>query len=82
MRTHAREYNNPKFERNSSLEYYHMTCIGKTKHTSLRGLFVQIMQACVSLIHRTTPDFFENSSVWWDNFITNFTLNIVPHQLR
>ena len=23
-----------KFERNSSQEYYHMTCIGKTKHTS------------------------------------------------
>ena len=23
-----------KFERNSSLEYYHMTCTGKTKHTS------------------------------------------------
>ena len=29
--------NKTKFERNSSLEYYHMTCIGKTKHTSLRG---------------------------------------------
>ena len=26
--------NKTKFERNSSLEYYHMTCIGKTKHTS------------------------------------------------
>ena len=23
-----------KFERNSSQEYYHMTCFGKTKHTS------------------------------------------------
>ena len=26
--------NKTKFERNSSLEFYHMTCIGKTKHTS------------------------------------------------
>ena len=26
--------NETKFERNSSLEYYHMTCNGKTKHTS------------------------------------------------
>ena len=26
--------NKTKFERNSSLEYYHMTCIGKTEHTS------------------------------------------------
>ena len=26
--------NKTKFERNSSLEYYRMTCIGKTKHTS------------------------------------------------
>ena len=26
--------NKTKFERNNSLEYYHMTCIGKTKHTS------------------------------------------------
>ena len=26
--------NKIKFERKSSLEYYHMTCIGKTKHTS------------------------------------------------
>ena len=70
--------NKTKFERNSSPEYYHMTCIGQTKHTSLRGLFVQTMQAWVSLIHRTTQDFFENSSVWWDNFISYFTLNIVP----
>ena len=23
-----------KFDRNSSLEYYYMTCIGKTEHTS------------------------------------------------
>ena len=23
-----------KFERNSSLEYYHMSCIGKTKDTN------------------------------------------------
>ena len=29
------QVNKTKFERNSSLEYYHMTqCIGKTKHTS------------------------------------------------
>ena len=28
-----------KFERNSCLEYYQMTCIVKTKHTSKRGLF-------------------------------------------
>ena len=27
-----------KFERNNSLEYYHMTYIGKTKHTSYRGV--------------------------------------------
>ena len=33
--------NKTKFERNSSLEYYHMTCIGKTKHTSQRGLLIQ-----------------------------------------
>ena len=26
--------NKLNFERNSSVEYYHMTCIGKTKHTS------------------------------------------------
>ena len=26
--------NKTKLERNSSVEYYHMTCIGKTKHTS------------------------------------------------
>ena len=26
--------NKTKFERNSSLKYYHMTCIGKTKHTN------------------------------------------------
>ena len=26
--------NKTKFERKSSLEYYHITCIGKTKHTS------------------------------------------------
>ena len=31
MRTYAREKD--KFERNSSLEYYHMTYTGKTKHT-------------------------------------------------
>ena len=30
--------NTTKFERNSSLEYHHMTDTGKTKHTSLRGL--------------------------------------------
>ena len=35
--------NKTKFERNSSLEYYHMTCIGKTKHTGLRGLLVILM---------------------------------------
>ena len=28
-----------KFERNKCLEYYEMTCIAKTKHTSKRGLF-------------------------------------------
>ena len=28
------QVNETKFERNCSLEYYHMTCIGKTKHTS------------------------------------------------
>ena len=31
--------NKMTFEKKSSLEYYHMTCIGKTKHTSLRGWF-------------------------------------------
>ena len=31
--------NKTKFERDSPLGYYHMTCIGKTKHTSQRGLF-------------------------------------------
>ena len=31
------QVNKTKIERNSSQEYYHMTCIGKTKHTSLRG---------------------------------------------
>ena len=30
--------NETKFVRNSSLEYYHMTSIGKTKQTSYRGL--------------------------------------------
>ena len=30
--------NEAKFERNSSQEYDHMTCIAKTKHTSERGL--------------------------------------------
>ena len=29
-----------KFERNSSLEYYHIPHIGKTKHTCERGLFL------------------------------------------
>ena len=29
-----------KFGKNSSLEYYDMTFIGKTKHSSLRGLFL------------------------------------------
>ena len=28
------QMNKTKFERNSTLEYYRMTCIGKTKHTS------------------------------------------------
>ena len=27
-------FNKTRFERNSFLEYYHMTCIGKRKHTS------------------------------------------------
>ena len=27
------QVNKTKFERNGSLEYYHLTCIGKTKHT-------------------------------------------------
>ena len=31
--------NQTKFERKSSLGYYHMTCIGKTKHASKTGLF-------------------------------------------
>ena len=35
--------NETKFERNSSLEYYHMTCIAKTKHTSERGLLDQVV---------------------------------------
>ena len=26
--------NKKTFERNSSLEYYHKTCVGKTKHTT------------------------------------------------
>ena len=30
--------NKTKFERNRSLEYYHMTCIGKTKHARQRDL--------------------------------------------
>ena len=34
--------NKTKFERNSSLEYYHMTCVEKTKHTSLRGLLQRL----------------------------------------
>ena len=32
--------NKTKFERNSSPEYYLMTCIGKTKHTTYRVLFI------------------------------------------
>ena len=31
------QVNKTKFERNISLEYYHVTCIGKTKHTGKRG---------------------------------------------
>ena len=38
--------NNPKFERNSSLEYYHMTYIGKTKDT--QGAKKIIFTACHS----------------------------------
>ena len=30
--------NKTKFERNSSLEYYHMTCVGKTKHKQKRSI--------------------------------------------
>ena len=33
------QVNKTKFERNCSLEYYHMTFIGKTKPTKYRGLF-------------------------------------------
>ena len=31
--------NKTKFGRKSSLGYYHMTCIGKTKHASKAGVF-------------------------------------------
>lgn len=31
--------NKMKFEKKKCLEYYQMTCIAKTKHTSERGLF-------------------------------------------
>ena len=50
--------NKTKFERNSSLEYYHMTCIGKTKHTGLRGLLVILMH--VSLCQFLQIKFFKN----------------------
>jgi len=33
--------NKKKFERNSSLEYYYMTCIGKAKHTGLKRSMMQ-----------------------------------------
>ena len=38
--------NATKFERNSSLEYYHITCNGKTKHTSYRCLLLK----CITII--------------------------------
>ena len=34
------QVNKTKFERKSSLVYYHITCFGKTKHTSQRGLLL------------------------------------------
>ena len=40
-----------KFERNSSLEYYHMTCTGKKK-TSQRGLFHFL--CCISSVRPIT----------------------------
>jgi len=41
-----------KFERNSSLEYYHMNCIGKTKHTSERGLLLMHLIVVLTLVFR------------------------------
>ena len=38
LRVHM-HVNKTKFERNSSLEYYHMTCIGKQNLQGKRGLF-------------------------------------------
>ena len=32
--------NKTRFERNSFLEHYHLTCIGKTKYTSQRGVLL------------------------------------------
>ena len=37
--------NKTKFELNSSLEYYHMTYIEKTKHTSQRSLLDSVLRA-------------------------------------
>ena len=35
----------------TSLEYYHMTCIRKTKHTSLRGLLLRRLVALGQVQH-------------------------------
>ena len=36
------QVNKTKFERKSSLVYYHMTCFEKTKHTNQRGFIVVV----------------------------------------
>ena len=36
--------NKNTFERNSSLEYYHKTCVGKTKHTTKRSIEIQALE--------------------------------------
>ena len=49
--------NNSKFEGNSSLEFYHMTYIGKTKHTSLRRLLWRAppFACCSRVTSRVSP---------------------------
>ena len=37
------DVNKTKFERNSPLEHCHITCIGKTKHKSQRGLVLSLV---------------------------------------
>ena len=48
--------NKTKFERNVSIEYYHVTSIGETKRTSQRGLLSNVSATVFLLLYLKHPE--------------------------